>query len=81
MLHLNFLCKLLIALLFTISCVNSLRLTNDDLRLTNETPNTNNRLTIYSKHKYLASGCLCLNYTCSCCSHVEIAKINLNDTG
>jgi len=31
----------------------------------------------------LASGqnsCLCSNYTCGCCYHLEVSKINLNDT-
>ena len=27
------------------------------------------------------SGCACSGYNCGCCLHLELPKINLNDTG
>lgn len=30
---------------------------------------------------YSLGGCDCANLTCSCCAHLEIAQLNLNDTG
>ena len=31
--------------------------------------------------RYYPYGCECENYTCSCCGHVEVNKIRLNETG
>ena len=31
--------------------------------------------------KYYNYGCDCKNYSCSCCGHIEVKKINLNETG
>jgi hypothetical protein len=31
--------------------------------------------------RFYTYGCECRNYTCSCCGHIEVGKINLNETG
>jgi hypothetical protein len=41
-------------------------------------PNSENKTVPRRFYKY---GCNCFNHSCSCCSHVEVNKINLNDTG
>jgi hypothetical protein len=31
--------------------------------------------------RYYTYGCECRNYSCSCCGHIEVGRINLNETG
>jgi hypothetical protein len=43
--------------------------------------NVNNDSSQNSTRRYYNYGCECLNYSCSCCGHIEVNKINLNETG
>ncbi|XP_013389938.1 uncharacterized protein LOC106158476 [Lingula anatina] len=36
---------------------------------------------LYSKSEVKNSGCKCVNYNCGCCAHMEVSKIELNETG
>lgn len=33
------------------------------------------------ERKHFPYGCKCTDYSCNCCAHIEINKLNLNDTG
>ena len=33
------------------------------------------------ERKRFPYGCNCISYSCICCAHIEINKLNLNDTG
>lgn len=37
--------------------------------------------TMNSTRRSYEYGCECSNFTCSCCSHIEISKIGVNNTG
>jgi hypothetical protein len=67
----NSFCNLVIIALFFLSSSHQ---TNES----NTISNTNNQI---FRYQYISSNCQCLNYTCNCCSRVEIEKIYLNDTG
>ena len=40
-----------------------------------------NASTIKTNSIYESNACKCVNFTCSCCAHVEIKKFNISDTG
>jgi hypothetical protein len=50
----------------------------DDFDLLKTANNLTNDTITKSHYKY---GCTCLDFSCKCCSHVEINRFGLNDTG
>jgi hypothetical protein len=50
----------------------------DDFDLLKTANNLTNDTITKSHYKY---GCVCLDFSCKCCSHIEINRFNLNDTG
>lgn len=54
---------------------------NEDSPLFEWKSNNLTNLNETNAKRYYTYGCECRNFTCSCCGHIEVGKINLNETG